>query len=168
MEGWISLHRKFLEWEWFSVDEMVKLFLFLLLSANHKNGKWRGINVERGQLITSIKTLHQKTKISQQSIRTCLRRLEKTGEINRQSTNKYSIITVCKYEEYQSTQTTTNKQPNKQSTSNQQTTNQIRMFPLVIQLDNMIKYCLMLFVVKHFRADINIIQPVRVDKYRTY
>lgn len=123
MNGWIRLHRKFLEWEWFKVDEMVKIFIFLLLSANHQDGKWQGIEIKRGQLITGINSIHQKTGISHQTIRTCLKRLEKTGEINKQSTNKYSIITICKYDEYQDSEQATNKQTNKRITSNQQATN---------------------------------------------
>ena len=123
MEGWTKLHRKFLDWEWFTIDGMVRLFIYLILSANHKDGEWRGIKVKRGQVITGINSIHEKTNISKQSIRTCLMRLEKTGEINKQSTNKYSIITICKYEDYQIKEDITNKPANNQLTSNQQSTN---------------------------------------------
>ena len=123
MEGWIKLHRKFNEWEWYNISEMVHLFIHLLINANNKEGEWRGVILRRGQILTGLNSLHQATKISQQTIRTCLKRLEKTQEINIQSTNKYSIITICKYDDYQSEKITTNKQPNKQLTNNQQTTN---------------------------------------------
>ena len=122
-EGWIKLYRKFSEWEWFNISEMVHLFIYLLINANHQDGEWRGINIKRGQILTGLNTLNNDTKISIQTLRTCLKRLEKTQEINIQSTNKYSIITICKYDDYQQDQQTTNKQPNKQLTSNQQTTN---------------------------------------------
>jgi len=123
MEGWTKLHRKFLSWEWFDISDMVKLFIFLLLSANHTDGIWRGIEIKRGQYLTGLNSLNEKTKISIQTLRTCLKRLEKTGEINMQVTNKYRLITICKYESYQDTQQATNKLPNKQLTSNQQATN---------------------------------------------
>lgn len=124
MEGWIKLHRKFISWEWFNVDEMLKLFIFLLLSANHETVKWKGIEIKRGQLLTGRKSLHEKTKISEQTLRTCLSRLEKTGEINQQSTNKYTIITICNYESYQGDKKQTNQLTNQQLTNNQPTTNQ--------------------------------------------
>ena len=124
MEGWIKLHRKFVEWEWFNVDEMVKLFIYLLLTANHETTKWRGIEIKRGQLLTGRKSLHDKTKISEQTLRTCLSRLEKTGEINLQSTNRFTIITISNYDSYQSNQPTTNQLTNQQLTSDQPTTNQ--------------------------------------------
>ena len=123
MQGWIKLHRKFIEWEWFSVDEMVKLFIYLLLSANHEDGNFQGVEVKRGQVITGLNRLSFNTGISIQTLRTCLKRLEKTAEINIQSTNKFSIITICNYDTYQTEQQSTNNQPNKPLTNNQQATN---------------------------------------------
>jgi hypothetical protein len=123
METWIKLYRKFSEWEWFNISEMVHLFIYLLISANNKDGEWRGVIVKRGQILTGLNSLHQHTKISYQTLRTCLKRLEKTKEINIQSTNQYSIITICNYDNYQDKQQTTNKRNNKQLTSDQQTTN---------------------------------------------
>ncbi len=123
MAGWISLHRKFLEWEWFDDNNMVKLFIYLLLKANHSEATHQGVIIKRGQLKTGLHKLTNDTKITIQTLRTCLKRLEKTGEINMQVTNKYRIITICNYEHYQDIQQATNKQPNKQLTSNQQATN---------------------------------------------
>jgi hypothetical protein len=123
MDGWIKLHRKFASWEWFNISEMVHLFIYLLLNANSEDGEWRGIEVKRGQIITGLNSLNEKTKISIQTLRTCLTRLEKTGEINTQTTNQYRIITICNYELYQDKQQATNKRSNKQLTSDQQATN---------------------------------------------
>ena len=122
-DGWIKLYRKFDEWEWFNISEMVHLFIYLLLNANHEDGEWRGVAIKRGQVVTGLHKLHEKTKISFQTIRTCLSRLKKTGEINIQTTNQYSIITILNYESYQSDQQTTNKRSNKRLTNDQQTTN---------------------------------------------
>ncbi len=75
MSGWIVLHRSFLEWEWYSDSNMVKLFLHLLLKANHSEAKWKGNTVKRGQLITGINSLSSETGLSKQNIRTCLKKL---------------------------------------------------------------------------------------------
>ena len=123
MEGWISLHRRFLEWEWFSDDKMVKLFIYLLLKANRKDSTWRGVNIKRGQLVNGINTLSIKTNISKQSLRTLLTRLKKTGEINTQSNTRYTIITICNYDSYQDNNKPINTPPNKRSTNDQQTIN---------------------------------------------
>ena len=101
MEGWIKLHRKILNWEWFKEDNTFRVFIYLLSSANYKTSKWRGITVNRGQVITGRSVIAEDLGISERSVRTCLSRLKSTSEITVKSTNKYSIVTVCKYEEYQ-------------------------------------------------------------------
>jgi hypothetical protein len=125
--GWICLHRSFLKWEWWEDANTSRLYIYLLLSANHKPNKWQGILIERGQLITGLRALNKATGISIQSLRTSLERLISTGEITRQSTSRYSIITVCNYDKYQDLPVEDNKQintqPNKQPTSSQQASN---------------------------------------------
>ena len=127
MEGWIKLYRKFCEWEWFNISEMVHLYIHLLLNANQKDGEWRGILIKRGQILTGLNSLNEKTGISIQTLRTCLLRLESTNEITSKVTNKYRIITIIRYDDYQNingvTNKLNNKQNNKQLTSNQQSTN---------------------------------------------
>lgn len=119
MSGWIKLHRKFLDWEWFNKSEAVHLFLYMLLKANHKDGKWQGIDVKRGQFISSLGNISNATGLSVQVIRTNLKRLEKTNEISIKSTSQFTIVTICKYECYQHE----NEQANKPLTNEQQTTN---------------------------------------------
>jgi DNA-binding transcriptional MerR regulator len=119
MSGWIKLHRKFLDWEWFNKSEAVHLFLYMLIKANHKDAKWQGNDVKRGQFISSLGNISNATGISIQQIRTILKKLEKTNEIEVKSTSQFTIVTICKYECYQDENDTTNKP----LTNNQQTTN---------------------------------------------
>lgn len=119
MSGWIKIHRKFLEWEWFNKSEAVHLFMFMLLKANHKDGKWQGMEVKRGQFVSSLGNISSSTGISVQTIRTILKKLEKTNEIELKSTSQFTIVTICKYDCYQDETESTNKQ----LTNNQQTTN---------------------------------------------
>ena len=125
MEGWLSLHRRFLEWEWFGKPEMVQLFIYLLLSANHTDGKWRGVEVKRGQLITSLERMSAATSLSQRVVRTCVNRLKSTGEITTESTNQFTIVTICNYDKYQDSESVSNKpidtQPDKRATNERQT-----------------------------------------------
>lgn len=124
---WIKIYRGMLDWEWFSISEMVHLFIYLLLKANIEDKNWRGIEVKRGQLITSVATINNETHLSEQTIRTCLKRLISTNEITSKTTNKYTLITICNYESYQEKKEEINKQTNEQSnnqvTNEQQTSN---------------------------------------------
>lgn len=115
MEGWVTLHRKFLQWEWFDIPEMVKLFIYLLLMAQHSERKHRGITLQRGELVTSIPAIMKDCKLSEQQARTCIKRLKSTGEITCKSTNKYTIITICNYDRYQCEISESNGQNNGQT-----------------------------------------------------
>ncbi len=110
MEGWISLYRKFINWQWYKDSNVKAVFIHLLLSANHKQEKWNNTIIERGQVVTSRQNLSKVTGLSIQQIRTCLSKLESTNEIKIEPTNRYSLITILKYNKYQ-------KNINEQSTS---------------------------------------------------
>ena len=110
MSGWIKIYKQFKDWEWYSKSEMVHLFIHCLLKANFKDGSFQGIEVEKGSFITSLKHLSDETNISIQTIRTCLKKLQLTKEIEVKSTSKLTKITICKYESYQAEEVQANKQ----------------------------------------------------------
>lgn len=119
MQGYIMLHRKILNWEWYTETNTKSLFIHLLLMANHADEKWRGEIIKRGTLITSYGSLSAQTGLSVQQIRTCLKNLEKTGDITRNPTQRNTLIIVTNYEFYQSPFEKTTSE----STSNQQAIN---------------------------------------------
>lgn len=123
--GWIKLHRKILDWEWFTSPSTLQLFIYLLLRANKEDKKWRGILIKRGQLVTSVATISEETKLSTQQVRTSLNRLKSTNEITSKTTNKFTLVTVCKYESYQLYEEVEQqtKQQALQQTNNKQITN---------------------------------------------
>jgi len=123
--GWIKLHRQFLKWEWSTNPDTVSFFIYCLLKANHEDSRWQGIEIKRGQFITGRRIIAKETGISAQSIRTCIKRLKSTKEITSKSTSKFSIITVCKYDDYQPKENTTNQQPTKESTSKSTTNKKV-------------------------------------------
>lgn len=117
MEGFIFLHRTILEWEWYKNKNTLIVFIYLLLKANHKNGRWQGIEIKRGQILTSLKNIEYNNDVTFQQARTALNHLQKTKEITCKVTNKFTLITVCNYDKYNSKNYVINKQNNKQITS---------------------------------------------------
>ncbi|MEG2061804.1 MAG: hypothetical protein RRY33_08115 [Alistipes sp.] len=101
MEGWIKIYRSILDWEWFGDSKMVHLFVYLLAKANFEDCRWRGIVVKRGQILTSLDTMVIETKLSKQTLRTCIARLKSTQEITHQTTHTYTLITISNYDDYQ-------------------------------------------------------------------
>lgn len=123
MDWFIQLHRKLLQWEWYDDINTKVLFIHLLLKANYKPKNWRGIDIWTGEVLTWRITLSDETGLTQQQIRTCLNKLKSTNEITIKTTNKYSLIKLTNYNEYQQiNQQTTQQVTNNQPTSNQQVT----------------------------------------------
>ena len=97
MEGFIQLHRKIMCWDWYDDLNTFKLFIHCLLKANHKDKNWRGNTVKRGTFITSTEKLSKETGLTIQQVRTSLKKLEKTSEINKQTTNLNTCISMVNY-----------------------------------------------------------------------
>ena len=126
--GHIKLFRKMLDWEWYDDTNTVRVFIHCLLRANWKDTTWRGFSVKRGSFITSRHSMSKQLNLSEQEIRTALEHLETTNEITKLTYPKFSVITVVKYNEYQTsnqvsnqeiTNDSTNKTTNYQPSSNQ-------------------------------------------------
>lgn len=116
-QGWIKLFRKITSWEWYQDSHMVHLMLHLSMSAEHHERKVRGKTVKRGQVLTSRERLKADTGISEQTIRTCLKRLVECQSLTIESTKQGMLITVLNYETYQATEAESNQQSNRQVTS---------------------------------------------------
>ncbi len=124
--GYISLYRQIFNWQWWDNIPTRNVFIVCLLLANYKDTD----TLKRGQLMTSIKEISMLSCFSIQEVRTAIKNLKKTNEIVIKSTNNGSIITISKYDIYQTNfdiankQLTSNQQANnKQLTNNQQLPN---------------------------------------------
>lgn len=102
MEGFVKLHRRLVEWEWYEDHKMTRLFIHLILTANHAPKAWRGIMIERGQKVTSLPKLSAEAGFTIKQIRGLLERLERTGELTRKGTRQFTLLTLCNYDTYQS------------------------------------------------------------------
>lgn len=101
LNGYIKLFRKLIRWGWYQDSVVKDLFLHCLICASYKDFEWMGMELKAGQFITGRKKLAEELGFSEQQIRTAISKLESTGEISIFSTNKYSIITVTNWENYQ-------------------------------------------------------------------
>lgn len=120
-EGWIKLHKKITEWEWFDDANMVHVWIHLLLWANWKETKWHGVTIPRGSLVITLSDLAKRLKMSVRQIRTCLQRLEEGKQIDKQTTNKFTIVNICNYDRYQLREEDERQANDKQTTNKRQT-----------------------------------------------
>lgn len=99
--GWINLHRKILEWEWYSDINTCRLFIHMILKCNWQDGKFRGSTVPRGSFISTLDRLSEETSLTKRELRTAISHLKMTGELTVKATNRYSVFIVENYDMYQ-------------------------------------------------------------------
>jgi hypothetical protein len=139
--AFIKIDRDILNSYCFSNPNHLKIWIWILLKANFKKnyvsvntGKGTTtIEVNRGQFIFGRLKAEEELDIHNSLIYRAMKKFEELGQIKVESNNQYSLVTICKYDSYQSkndkseqpmnNQRTTNAQP----TNNQRTTNEQRM-----------------------------------------
>ncbi len=102
MIGYIKLHRKITQWEWYDDINTTRLFIHLLVSVNYEDKKWRGVEIKRGQILTSFSKLSDETSLSVKQVRRSLDKLKRTSEAASKATTQHQIITMLNYDLYQS------------------------------------------------------------------
>ena len=105
MPGWFKIHRKLIK-HWCASDpNFLAVWIRLLSDANFENQKrlFNGtlIELKRGQLIYGRNAFSKKSGVSVSKLRRIIRILEIDQMISQQKTNKYTIISITKYEDYQ-------------------------------------------------------------------
>ena len=101
-DAYLKLYKKMLDWEWYDDVNTCRLFIHCLLKANWKSGSWHGIDYEPGQFITSLPSLANETHLTVKQVRVALDHLKGTGEVADLRHGNCRIITVLKWNEYQS------------------------------------------------------------------
>lgn len=123
MSGWIKLHRSLKDWEWYGDKNALLLLIHLLVSVNYEDKKWRGVTIKAGSMVLSWETLSTQTGLTIQQCRTAMSKLEASKEVTRQSTNRFQVVSLVKWDKLQSdNKQITNKLIGKQQTNNKQIT----------------------------------------------
>lgn len=121
-EGYIKLFRKLLKSPIWDNEKALKIWLWCLLKATHiERDQLVGqqiIHLEKGQFITGRAKASNELKMKERTIYDYFKLLEKLQMINIKSNNKFSVISIEKWEDYQVDELNFN---NKITTNQQQT-----------------------------------------------
>ena len=134
MEGFINLHRTLLDNMIFSSQTGLKIWIWLLLKASYRKrhvslkiGKGETtVTIERGQLLFGRYKAEEELCIDGSTIYKWIKKLEENDMILIQSSNQYSIITICNYDTYQSENIKEEQPSNNQVTTKEQQSNSRR------------------------------------------
>lgn len=113
---YIKLDRNILQWGWFKDDKTFKLWIYLLLMANVTDHVFMGIEIRRGEIASSYKSLAAATGLTERSVRTAINHLKSTGELTVKRHPKFSVFSIPRYDYYQN-----NRQAPRQSADSRAT-----------------------------------------------
>jgi hypothetical protein len=105
MSGWIKLHRQILDSLVFQDEKIFRVWIYLLLRANHADTilllSGKKTAVKRGSLITGRRSLSEAVNIPQTSLERILKFLCEEKMIGQQTSNKNRVISILNYDSYQ-------------------------------------------------------------------
>lgn len=105
-KGFALLHRKIMDVPFYKDAEAAHLWVHLLLRANHEqtlvSTDVGDVVCERGEFITGRNTLAFETGLTADRVKSLLRKFQNLGMISTKSNNRFTVLKVVKYDEYQS------------------------------------------------------------------
>ncbi|ECO5948684.1 DNA replication protein [Salmonella enterica] len=105
-KGFALLHRKIMDVPFYKDPEAAHLWIHLLLRANHEQAVVStdvgNVTCERGEFITGRNALASETGLSADRVKALLRKFQNLGMITTKSNNRFTVLRVVKYDEYQS------------------------------------------------------------------
>jgi hypothetical protein len=103
-KGWVKINRSLVDWQWWSDHNATRLLLYLIVSVNYEDKKWKGELIKAGSMVLSWGTLSKKVGLSLRQVRTAMQKLVESGEIVKKVTNRYQVVTLTKWEQMQITE----------------------------------------------------------------
>ena len=105
-KGFALLHRKIMDVPFYKDAEAAHLWVHLLLRANHEqtlvSTDVGDVICERGEFIIGRNTLAMETGLTADRVKSLLRKFQNLGMITTKSNNRFTVLKVVKYDEYQS------------------------------------------------------------------
>ena len=104
-DGWIALHRKIYNSSDFNNQLEVAMFLYLVAMASHKPVqvvyRKKKLTLKRGEVSIAYKDLSKKFDISERKVRTIIKNLVFSKNLNQTLHKNLSVYSVVKYSKYQ-------------------------------------------------------------------
>lgn len=120
---YIKIFRKMLSWEWYGDTNTFRVFMHILLRANYEPSRYRGVEIPAGACVFGYNAWAKQLGLSVQQVRTAIDHLKATNEITMQSTNRFSVVTLVKWEFWQIEEGRATSKTTHKATSDQQATN---------------------------------------------
>ena len=124
--GYVKLWRKTIDSSILYRAELLQLFIYLLLKANYKVSEFENIIIEPGQVVVSRQSIADNLKLNPNKIYRMLKLLSKWRMIELKSNNRFTIVSICNWDNYQSLDFKNEQRSNNDRTTIEQRSNNDR------------------------------------------
>lgn len=118
---YIKIFHKMLDWGWYGDTNTFRVFMHILLRANYRESEYLGHKIGAGECVFGYNAWADQLGLSVRQIRTAIDHLKSTNEIRVRATNRFSIITVVKWEFWQIEEGHSDKRTTRRATNDRQT-----------------------------------------------
>lgn len=125
IHGWFKIQRSIQTWTWWHDPKSVKLFIYLIANANVEPVKWGFVQIPRGSLVRSVKTICEDAQMTTKEVRNRLEWFQESGEIVINRSMNKTLITIVKYKDFQANET---KKTKKKTASQAEKGNELSIF----------------------------------------
>lgn len=101
MKGYIKLQRNLVDWTWYKDINVKTLFLHCLIKAAYSDCTYKGLIIKRGQFMSTLEQLAEETGLSISQVRTAIKKLKQTNDLETTSSNRSTLFCVVNYDVYQ-------------------------------------------------------------------
>jgi hypothetical protein len=112
-EGWIKLHRQILDNAIFKRPEYLRIWVYILLKANHRDVEdiWNNQKkvFKKGSVVLSQKKISTELNVPLGTVNNVLKYLKSENQIEIITTSKYTEIQIIKWEDYQEAESTSER-----------------------------------------------------------
>ena len=127
MQGWIKLHRQTLNSPIFNNPHLLKMWMWCLLKASHKEHDLmvglKEVKLKEGQFVTGRNKGSSELNVNPSTWYKHIKSLEKMEMVSVESNNKFTIVTVENWSIYQDSEREKEQQKNNKITTKEQQNN---------------------------------------------
>lgn len=130
MEGFIKLYRKIIESPVFDNEKMLKIWIWCLCRASHKDKRilmgLKEVPIKKGQFVCGMVKASAELGIPRTTLVRNLRALEKLGMLTLQTGTKWTLVSIENWEKYQIADTESGHKTDRPRTDRGQTVDTIK------------------------------------------
>ena len=130
ISGWIKLHRKLLDSAVFDNEKLLKIWIWCLIKASHQDIEIvvgnQLVQLQAGQFVFGRKKASVELGISETMVYKYMKMLANMGMLDIKPNNKFSVVTIEKWDFYQGSDADVEQQTIQQRNSRRTTKGQQR------------------------------------------